>query len=471
MTKEKIIVRPHFAYVFVLLYPYLTLTVLPVIKGVLDLLRGHENALSAFLMAEILFLILAVSISFFKFKQYKITFDDELSVQKGLFCRSIYSVPSCKARLVVLESNPIFRLLGIFRLKIYTETGNKNRPNESVIIKKSDYLRLKTKFFKGQSVVERSRAIENIIMAATLSSYAAGIIILLPFLKVTAAFFDKDFMDILPNVAAAGVLENLPFIWRILSAVLIAGYIVSFVILSLRNIGFKMLACNEKISFCAGVLPHRDIFLDKNAVTSVKLVAPPFMKVFKKCAIKFSACGYGESGGELCAFYPFISEGKAGVKIHKYFEFVFKPNGIKPIKWAVGRCFLLPSFFVGLGMFFCHIFSLILKNKQAFVGIGMIIILLAALNIAIRIVAMIEGFISIDNADISAKYRKGFRIETLSFKTELLECVTIMRTPFDRLVGLASVKVRISNKNRDCGKIENLSYKQVLKYIRNALDK
>ena len=191
MNDSGFTVKPHYIYITNLLYPYLTLLIIPVIRGLLQYLFGGKGALSAVLTAEAVLLCVAVFVAVLKLKRIVLFFDRSISVQKGLFCRVSYRIPPSASKVVVLESNPLLKILGAYRLKIYTEAGLRRRPDESILVRRADAARIYAMYkVKGETV--RSNTYGEVIMSAALSSSTAGLLLSIPIIKVVLSVLGEE---------------------------------------------------------------------------------------------------------------------------------------------------------------------------------------------------------------------------------------------------------------------------------------
>lgn len=467
--KAHISITPHPFYIAKLMYPYLTLMIIPVLKGAVDYIFKRQHDLPDFFTAELILLAVITAVSYIKLQRMKIIISDSISVSKGLFCRITYEIPRSAASLAVVESNPVLKLFGIYRLKIYTEAGKKSKPDEDIPIRKRDAAELCELYKVAQKPVERGTPLNNIFMAAASSSISTGLFIAAPIVKVAASLLGKSVSSLLPEIAdAAGFPENIPDIGWYLSMIVFVGYAVSFSVIVLRHSGFKSVSDSKRITLDAGAFPHRTIFFERKAVTAVSFVSSPLMRLAGRCLVKFSSCGYGKSSGELGVLIPCIKKKNAGVGTAEFLpEFFGVDGGIKPRLRAIGRCFSIPVV-LSLVISFCG--SLSAATFAAFGSIiwlvTVILLLIDILYISVRIDALLNGSFQIKNKKLSIRTRKGFSAVELTVNIENVESVSIIRTPFDRISHLCRVRLRVFNKSNDSVSLPYLPYKQIIDLIK-----
>ena len=167
---EKIIIKPHFLYIARLLYPYLSLLIIPVVSGLARYLLGAHQTLSQLLVAEAILLIVAIYLSFLKYKRYLIVFGDSIYVSRGLFCQLTYTIPKAIERIISVEENFILRLFGVYILKIYTDAGASYKADVSIPIKRCDALKINEALKIENGTILKSSLASNLFMALASSS-------------------------------------------------------------------------------------------------------------------------------------------------------------------------------------------------------------------------------------------------------------------------------------------------------------
>ncbi len=467
MNNEKTPVRPHFVYVFTLLYPYLSLLIIPVIRGVYRFLAGKSSTLSAFFAAEVIMLCVAFLAALLKLKYTRLTFDSDITVQKGLIFRVRYTIPNKASRVVMLESDPFSRIVGIYRLKIYTEAGARRRPDEKLpISRKTAMLLFERLKIDGQTV--KSNTVGNVVMSAALSSSMAGFLLAAPMVKAVASFLGEGISSVLPRLRQQSLeTAELEAIGQMLPLVFLLGYTVSFAVLLLRNSGFSSVKSGNRIMLDSGRLPHRTAFLKTDSVNAVKTVTAPLMRLAGKCAVKFSACGFGRSKGEIGLLLPCVKPQLASGLVQWMLPEVKTAKGkVAPDKSAKRRCVLLPCILVAAVVFAARSLQLMLPFlRSVILSFAMITVIIILLWLVARLLVLYKGRFSVDRDSCSVTGRYGFGTVKLQCALKSVECITVCRTPFDRLHGHCTVKVRTAAKNRDEVKVKYLDYGEVKRVV------
>ncbi len=470
MSNDKIEVRPHFVYVFTLLYPYLSLLIIPVIRGIYRYLSGKENTLSTFFTAEVIMLGVAFFAAVLKLKCTSLELNGDIKVKKGLVLKRRYTIPQNIPKVIMLESDPFSRLFGIYRLKIYTEAGTRRRPDESIPIRKSTaVLILGQQRVEGQTV--KSNTVGNVVMSAALSSSMTGILLAAPIVKAVAGLLGEGMATLLPKLRSDGIQpESLMELSRLLPLMLFIGYAISFAVILLRNSGFSSVHDNGRIMLDSGRLPHRTAFFNASSVNAVKTITAPLMRLAGKCAVKFSACGFGRAKGEIGLLVPCVkpelAEGLVGWLLP---QFKTLKIGISPNRKSIVRCCFLPSaVFVASVVCAVIVERYFAQLSSVIWTAAMLIMVVTVLWLIARVLVLVKGGVSIDRDLCQIVGSYGFGTVELKCKLSSIEYFVIQTTPFDRLHGQCTVKVRTSFKNHDAVKvryIESSEIKQVFSLL------
>lgn len=468
MQDKNLKITPHPVYIIKLMYPYLSLLIIPVIKGAIGFINGNIQTTPEFLVAEMLLLSSIILVSFIKYRRFKIFVFDEIEVTRGLFCKIYYKIPKNASQLVVIETNPILSRFNIYRLKIYTETGGRRRPGEDIPIRRRDASGLIEALGPENLPKRIGKNTNNVLMALAASSSAAGLLIIAPVIKITAGIFGKNTTSVLPEIQKTSeLLENFEKISVWLTSVLLVGYVISFIVIILRNFGFKSSSDSEIIMLDGGVLPNRKIIFKKRFITAVEVLSPPIMRLLNRCIIKFSCAGYGRSAGELSILIPCIKPDMVKSKINRISPRLTKDTpGVYPSRRVFKRCIFMPFAFFCVLQFFCVIVTNRLpKLKMLIFLIVVILSIFDILFLFVRLNSFLKGKFSVNNGIVTVISNK--RLSTVEVMTNVydVDMFKITRTPFDNALNLCKVSVRVLNKSKDKVSLKFLPFDDTKKLI------
>ena len=387
-------------------------------------------------------------LSILKLRRTTIVLDGKITISKGLFCKSVYTVGDAENTVVVIEANPFLKPLGIYNFKIYSEVGKDMHPEESIPLREKD-AKLIMEIFGNKGYTMQSTKKDCILMAIALSSSFAGMIVAAPIVRVVAVALGKGVKQVVPSLKKGlqdGIDSNIYKYGSYLSLALVLGYVISFAVILLRNSGFKAVFSKKRVLLESGVLPHRRVMLSRSTITAVRYVTAPIMWLFGRCTVKFSACGYGKSSGELGFLIPAVRK-KHNIGL------------VGPKSGSLGRCCYVPltAIFITMVVFL----KVIKKFEEAFKLIVLLFLLVLAVEIYIvflRIYTIFHGGVKIENEKMTVVANQRLKFTEIEFSCSRLMSVEIKRTLFDVLPKTCTVKFSLNNKNRDSIKIKYMPY-------------
>lgn len=462
-------IRPHKCIVLWFIYPYLSLLFIPVVRGTLNL--GKGGALTRFLLGEAIFAVLVIVIAILKWHRFHCLISEEaVTIKKGLFYRVEFNIPTEKIGLIALDKSPLLSLVGARGLKIYTESGRKTKAAVDIPIKISDAENVNA-LYKDETLekIYRCHLREIIIMSATVSSAATGLLVTAPIISQAGKLIGASLSDmILAEITK--VSERLPNIIpkaaSVISIVLLAGYLVSFINVILHNINFEIFKKSNTLVIDAGILPHRTIILDIKDIRAVSIVQNPVMQLLHRYNVKMSISAYGKTKNEVSVLLPSVTKREINRFLDKFLP-QWKSERIdnRPPASSIGR-FIIPPIILFLAAFPAQRIS-----SSYFPQFSDLITFLAYVLMGISFVwgatairQFIRGGISFGDTItmISGRY---LSLVELRVKHGDVEYFRIFRYPQDHLSGLCRLKIAVRNKNGDRLYFVSLNYKTFRKNL------
>jgi uncharacterized membrane protein YdbT with pleckstrin-like domain len=353
-------------------------------------------------------------------------------------------------------------------LKIYTEAGTRRRPDERLPISRKTVQQI-CRYFKIEGQTVKSNSFGNIVMSAALSSSATGILLAFPLVKLVASLVGEGAGSLLKIVDTSSVDARwLDDAARLLPIVIAVGYAVSFAVILLRNCGFSTVKSGDKIMLDSGILPHRTVFFEEKSVNAIETVSAPLMRLVNKAVLKFSACGFGRSKGEIGLLVPCVKPQLAKGLAEWLLPGMQSPqNALYPDKKALKRSFLLPAAFLTLTVTAGILLSNNFRDFGSVLEFSVIIaVILIIMWLAVRVLLVFVGCFSYEKQGCKIVGRRGFGTVELKCPTESIECITVTKNPFDIRHNHCSVTVRTSFKNRDKVKARCLDYEKVSEILK-----
>jgi len=462
-------IRPHKCIVLSFVYPYLSLLFIPLIRGISN--YGKGGALSSFLIGESIVALIVAVIAILKWHRFHcLISEDAVTIKKGLFYRVEFNIPTEKIGIIALDKSPLLSFVGARGLKIYTESGNSKKATVDIPIKISDANNVNALYYdQTPKKIYHCHLVETIILSATVSSAATGLLIAAPIISQTGKLIGASLSDmILAEITK--VSERLPSIIptaaSVISIVLLAGYMISFVNAFLRNINFEIFKNNDTLVVDAGVFPHRTIMLDIKDIQAVSIIQNPVMQLLRHYTVKMSISGYGKSKNEVSVLLPAVTKREINNFLDEFLP-EWKNNDIdnRPPASSIRRFIIPPVVLILaafpaqwiLGRYYPQFSDLFLFLAYVLIGISFI-------WGATRIRQFVRGGISFGDTItmISGRY---LSLVELRVKQDNVEYFRVFRYPQDYLSGLCRLKIAVRSKNGDRLFFISLNYKNFRKKL------
>jgi len=462
-------IRPHKCIVLSFIYPYLSLLFIPVIRGILN--YGKGVSLPGFLIGEAILALVVVVIAVLKWYRFHCFISEEaVTIKKGLFYRVEFNIPTEKIGLIALDKSPLLSFVGARGFKIYTESGKKTKAAVDIPIKISDANNVNA-LYKDETLeqIYHCHLGKIIIMSATVSSAATGLLIAAPIISQTGKLIGASLSEmILAEITK--VSERLPSIIpraaSVISIVLMVGYLVSFINAFLHNINFEIFKKNDTLVIDAGVFPHRTIILDLKDIRAVSIIQNPVMQLLRHYTVKMSISAYGKTKNEVSVLLPAVTKREINQFLDEFLP-EWKNNDIdnRPPASSIGR-FIIPPVVLLLAAFPAQwILSRYYPQfSDLFLFLAYVLIGVSFIWGATEIRQFVRGGISFGDTItmISGRY---LSLVELRVKHSDVEYFRILRYPQDYLSGLCRLKIAVRNKNGDRLNFISLNYKTFRKNL------
>lgn len=455
---KKIEIIPHGWIVVRYMYPYLTLLIIPVIRGIFI-----KNTLSQFLYLEALAIIFAFLVSSIKrIKFHCLLAENGVFIKSGLFIKKECFIETQRATVISIERNWLLKIFKTANLKIYGSFGKKKEKilDIPVTLKYAKEIE-KLYSIKPHNLIFEQSFFKTLISSATDTPLSVGILILIPLINQISKILGKEIKDIVVtefiNQEFKLSLFQKGLKW--VTLILILAYFISFLNSALKNINFKIYKQGETILIKAGVIPKRSICFNSENVLAATVHKKPIFRLFGLCSVRVSIGGFGTETRENCLLLPLVNFKLAQLFFSIYFPKInLSEAEIKHPKTSLPRFLRQPFIIIPV----CFLIFLFIGKKFKSLNTLLrffcfLIFCFCALLLFCRHYFYKNGGVSINRNNVSALTHKIFSQTELHFKTENTEMIKLTTSPFDRRKNLIKLKFFVFGKNKNRIKIKNLS--------------
>lgn len=454
--------------------PFLFILVFPFIKGVIHYLT--DRTITGVIIFETLIFAVIMAVAVFKYLAFRLSIDREsVTIRTGFIFKREATIKISQLSSIESRQNPIDALFRSVTYNINTEAGRKNSPDFKFKLSVRNSKEISEKLYGSKETKRIKFSVFKVaILAATTSSAFTGIIIGVPIINragdLLGIGLSQMLIDEINNVSNKFSLYFPPIV-NTVSLVFLLAYGISFLYSFLKYINFRLRVNDEKLEVRSGFFVRSRISFRRSSVKNVKIEQSALMHIFRRCAMKVSVGGYGDSRGESEVVIPSakLNEIKEDFKEHFPF-FIPDGNAVTPKRTAFtkSRFLVMPTVFLIITLALSITAAMIFKDFGRLILFLSVISLIAVFYfayISLRIYELGEiGF----GENIFAYSTKGFRFLRLYSKKENIGQIKITRFFTDFPQNTCRVKITVRSESADNIKVKMLDYDNVKAKIKNC---
>lgn len=252
------------------------------------------------------FLCLAVFWEWYGFR-YELG-PERLIVTKGILIRRRKEISRAHISTMDIDAGLFLGLFHSVEVRIDTESGSGKRPDVRMPVWKKDGQRLLLRLCGGMPGWQyRSPAWKTGVGALAFSRSAPGLLLLAPIIKTGGQLLGKGFEDrVYGTVSTAQQIlgRYIPPFFAAVAYLVAAGWLVSFLFLSLRQMNFHLGRAGNYLVTRKGLLARRYTVIAIPMVTAQISRQTPLMRCLGMTQLLIDSAGYGKEQGELAILIP-----------------------------------------------------------------------------------------------------------------------------------------------------------------------
>ncbi len=458
--------KAHPLMIFRFIKPLIFVAVIPLVRAVIQYIVS--GSIGGLLGIESVVLILITVVAVARWRCISVAVScDRIIVTRGVFVKSRAEIEFKKLSSVSFKENPIDKMSGAVTVCINTEAGRIGHPDFNIKMYARDAVRLSKYIYGdgGRTAICVS-PVKIAAMAATTSSAVTGIIIGVPILNQAASLFGVALSEFfLTEIRTIGekMTVYFPSALRTVTGVLLGGYLVSALILFVKNLFFRVFVSGDRMEIRSGVIVRRRSVFSKKSVNNVCIEQTPLMRIFRRFSMSASVGGYGDERGERAVIAPCGKRGDMRRQFLLFFPFL-KADGtlVKPPR---GKRFK-QRFFFAPSVAAAAVMAVSSAAMAIFPMFYQVIIFLAAVAAAVIcyycnlcVYNYRLGKIRFGE-NIMACSSKGFGIRELYCEKGRVGEIKLIRYPADRRYGTCKVKITVRSESANSIRVRNVDFQQ-----------
>ena len=481
MKKKQIEIR-HQHPVKILKYSSknLWLLLLPLARGLyatqLDVNKMYEWLKGSWFDILVVIFILATGYVRWYFSNFSID-KSGISSYSGVIVRATTYIPYKNISSVTAEYKFYLRPFRAVSVSINTNAGFFGSVDMSVLMSYDDWREAQKKLnFPASSenvkYIYKPRWFETVFFSLVFSNTISGVIYVVTFLLQTnnmvIKIIEKYFTDTVNQVTAKYAKGIPPLIVGIV-ILIVAGWLLSFIINVLRYSGFIIRKDNNNLHIRTGVLTRRKHNIRLEKVNYVDLSQSLLTKLCSVVSLNVSCSGYGADKNEIPVFVPVMTRSQVQntlkILLPDFSAFRSTDCESRPKPTTFFR-------YIWFGLVLSLIFPVayfVISGllKAEIKSFGLFLMIMAGIPCVMFLVAKITDFFTagftVSGNGLYLRYGSGFQFHNILASKEKLVRVRITQNPFQKISRTCDVTFNLCSESESGHKIRSLRYDDVIR--------
>lgn len=448
--------RPYFAYAVYDLHRWRVLLLLPLVRILFALLHGTPPTLYRY---EIVICGAMVAYALMKWRscRYRLSTTPggqfhTVGVRQGIFIRRTLHISAEDAASVEVERTPLLWLLGGRRILIST-AGLRRRADARLYLSAEQAGTLFQ--LKNRHHDYRAQRWPVLVMALTGSNAAVGLLTIAPVLRQSGEVLGERVTQNVVGMVDRLVDLGLPTALRTAGNVLIIGWAVSAAHIYLRYAGFRARREKSYLHLSSGLFTHRDVLIDRDKITALELRQTLTMRVFSLFTAIVTAAGYGRDISARPVLIPAARPRDLSACLERLLPgFPIHGCQLRPIRRSWWRYVAAPLLLLAIG-------SGLWLLGAWWHGIALLWTSFSLWWLLVRWCGFGQAGFGCGNDAISLCYPRGLALYRVYLQRDVIDCVAVTRSWYQRRCGLCTVKIRCFGEKKRTHRVWGLPYDAV----------
>lgn len=444
--------RPHFSYVLYDLKRFRVLVLVPLTRILVELLHRRPPQLRYY---EIAALVALVGYSVLKWMtcRYRLTSSSDdrihtIGVRQGILLRRVLRISAEDAASIEIERTPLLSLLGGRRIRVNT-AGVRRRTDVQLYL---SAVRTREVFTRQDGTRNyRASRLPVLILSLTGSNAAVGALTAAPLLDRFSRLLGEGGTDVVGQ-AAQILRSGLPSALRLLANVLVVGWGVSAVRTFTRYIGFRARRETDRLHLISGLFTRRDVLIGTQKITALELRQTLTMRLFSLYTVVITAAGYGRELEARPVLIPAARQRGVAEGLESLLpQYPVCGSLLRPLRRSWWRYLLTPLVTGGFGV----VLGVSGSWRRT---VAAVVVIWSVWWLIVRWWGFRQAGFGCSETAVSLCYPRGLAVYRVHFPREVVDCISVTRTVFQRRRGTCTVRVRCFGEKKRTHRVWGLPY-------------
>lgn len=445
MNKTDRMRRTHPLSIFIFLYRFLFLLILPLLRGFLSALNGRLVEWFAAVWLDILFLLFLVLVSILKWAYFKYYMDkDCIELTYGIIFRHKLSIPMRYVSTLSALSSIWLRPFWIAKVRIDTAARSTRKADFFFYVRRSEARRIlhlrdePAQMREGAACRYRPVMWSLVLLSIFTSNTLPGVLMVATFVSHAGKLLGDELSLLLRHTfeeTAHKIAFGLPPVAAAAALFLFIGWLAAFLMNLLQTKGLEITRTAHTLQIKGGVLLQKRYSLRCGDISFVDIRQSLFTRMLRLYSVYLNAIGFGKEQADIAAIIPFSVKSRVLSRLSLLLpEFVPAQRTIKPgrgafikfLLWPVIYCALIPAA-AAYGMRLFPIWADIIRFA------GFMFALPALWYFGVRLFDWLSSGVSKQQKYYTMRYSNGFYLHTVMVSWEKITVIDIRQSVLQRL--------------------------------------
>lgn len=393
--------------------------------------------------------------------------------KRGFFVHHRGVLPADSVCSVLFKETLIPSLFGAARFYADTPAGNKKHADLALTLSRKKMKQaLEEEIYKQNThLVYKARMWRILLMAASWSNPAAGLLLLAPLVNRAGKILGEEInarlystVDKTLHLAAWGI----PPLAAGLGNLLAAGWAAAMLAQMVRYSNFKVFVSSEYLFIQRGVIARSRQLLRRRAITALSIRQTLVMRLLGlSCCYMHTAQGKKHKGDRSLLF-AVQKQKSLEQQMQALFSFPGRPVYLAaPPKRALFSYILIPLLGILFFIFTAFVPWLLGQKSRIFPLISAFAIAVLLWWLAVRVLAHKTSGLSREGDILLLRSYYKVTLQTMAIPVDMIQQIAIRQNPFQKRYGRCSVDVYLFSESKEVFTVRQLEYAAV----RDILDK
>ncbi len=438
--------RPHVAYAVYWITRFWWLWVLPLWR----LLTGGPLSLREWLpiVALLTYAVIRFCCCRYRLRESRDGRFHSVEVRQGVCIRHTVHLCAENAASVEVECTPLLWLLHGRRVRIST-TGLRRRADVVLYLSATYADRL----FVTETAKNHPRGslIRTVIFALSGSNAAVGLLSVSPLLRRMATSLRDFVTQTVTDTSGNRLWSGLPSLFQTTAILLLAGWAFSAVRTFLRYVGFSAVRTDGHLCLRSGWFTRRNIRIDCDKVMAFEVRQTLAMRILQVYTAVVTAAGYGRDVGAR----PVLVAAADRDTLYRERERLLPTFSDNPCRLI--SCSALLSY-VGVPLLVLGLWCVTVLYGLWWQPLSLFGVFLCAWWLLVRILGGTQAGYGRSDTVTQLRYPRGFALHRVTILNRAVDCLTVLRSPWQRYRGLCTIRLRCFGEKHRIHRVKGISY-------------